>query len=65
MLPHALSMRPFSREAIFKLEVSMQHLCGLVRRCVDDYQMIEAGDKIAVGLSGGKDSLRCWRCSTS
>ena len=35
----------------------MQHLCGLVRRCVDDYQMIEAGDKIAVGLSGGKDSL--------
>ena len=50
-------MRPFSHEAIFELEVSMQHLCGLVRRCVDDYQMIEAGDKIAVGLSGGKDSL--------
>ena len=35
----------------------MQHLCGLVRRCVDDYGMIEAGDKIAVGISGGKDSL--------
>ena len=35
----------------------MQHLMGLVRRCVDDYQMIEAGDKIAVGVSGGKDSL--------
>ena len=30
---------------------------GLVRRCVDDYNMIEAGDKIAVGVSGGKDSL--------
>ena len=30
---------------------------GVVRRCVDDYHMIEAGDKIAVGVSGGKDSL--------
>lgn len=35
----------------------MQKLMGLVRRCVDDYHMIEGGDKIAVGVSGGKDSL--------
>jgi len=35
----------------------MQHLMGLVRRCVDDYNMIEEGDRIAVGVSGGKDSL--------
>ena len=35
----------------------MQKLVGLVRRCVEDYNMIEAGDKIAVGVSGGKDSL--------
>ena len=35
----------------------MQHLMGLVRRCADDYNMIEAGDRIAVGVSGGKDSL--------
>ena len=35
----------------------MQKLIGLVRRCVEDYNMIEAGDKIAVGVSGGKDSL--------
>lgn len=35
----------------------MQKLVGLVRRCVDDYHMIEEGDRIAVGVSGGKDSL--------
>ena len=35
----------------------MQRLIGLVRRCVQDYQMIQAGDKIAVVVSGGKDSL--------
>ena len=35
----------------------MQKLMGLVRRCVDDYHMIEPGDRIAVGVSGGKDSL--------
>ena len=35
----------------------MQKLMGLVRRCVDDYDMIAEGDRIAVGVSGGKDSL--------
>ena len=30
---------------------------GTVRRAVDDYHMIEEGDKVAVGVSGGKDSL--------
>ena len=35
----------------------MQKLMGLMRRCIDDYDMIQAGDKIAVGVSGGKDSL--------
>ena len=35
----------------------MQKLIGLVRRCVEDYNMIEPGDRIAVGVSGGKDSL--------
>ena len=35
----------------------MQKLMGLVRRCVEDYNMIQNGDRIAVGVSGGKDSL--------
>lgn len=35
----------------------MQYISGLVRRCVEDYDMIAPGDTIAVALSGGKDSL--------
>ncbi len=35
----------------------MQKMMGMVRRCVDDYAMISPNDKIAVGLSGGKDSI--------
>ena len=35
----------------------MQHILGLVRRCVEDYNMIEARETVAVGVSGGKDSL--------
>jgi len=35
----------------------MQKLMGLVRRCVEDYQMIKPGERLAVGVSGGKDSL--------
>ena len=35
----------------------MQKLVGLVRRCVQDYSMIVPGDRVAVGISGGKDSL--------
>lgn len=35
----------------------MQKMLSYVRRAVDHYHMIEAGDRIAVGVSGGKDSL--------
>ncbi len=35
----------------------MQHILSHVRRCVQDYDMIHSGDEIAVGVSGGKDSL--------
>lgn len=37
--------------------MKLQQLMSFVRRAVDDYQMIEEGDRIAVGISGGKDSL--------
>ena len=35
----------------------MNKLLGLVRRCAEDYRMISPGDRICVGVSGGKDSL--------
>ena len=35
----------------------MQKMLSHLRRCVDEYRMIQAGDRIAIGVSGGKDSL--------
>ena len=37
--------------------IKLQKVLSYVRRALDDYNMIEDGDKIAVGISGGKDSL--------
>lgn len=35
----------------------MRYITSLVRRAVEDYDMIADGDRVAVGISGGKDSL--------
>ena len=37
--------------------MQLQRLLSYARKAVDEYQMIEEGDHIAVGISGGKDSL--------
>lgn len=37
--------------------MKIQRLLSLTRQAIDDYGLIRPGDKIAVGISGGKDSL--------
>ena len=37
--------------------MNLQQLLSFTRKAVDEYKMIEEGDHIAVGISGGKDSL--------
>lgn len=37
--------------------MKLQQLLSYTRRALDDYSMIDDGDKIAIGISGGKDSL--------
>ena len=37
--------------------MQLKRLYSLARKAIDDYGMIEEGDRIAVGISGGKDSL--------
>ena len=37
--------------------MNLQQLMSYARRAIDDYEMISEGDHIAVGISGGKDSL--------
>lgn len=37
--------------------MKLQQLLSRTRKAIDDYNMIQEGDKIAIGISGGKDSL--------
>ena len=36
--------------------MTLQQILSPIRKAVDDFRMIKNGDKIAVGVSGGKDS---------
>lgn len=36
--------------------MKLQRLYSYVRQAIDDYNMIDEGDRIAIGMSGGKDS---------
>jgi tRNA 2-thiocytidine biosynthesis protein TtcA len=61
MLANPFDFFEMLRNARFRIlflgEFIMQQILSRVRRCIEDYDMIQAGDRIAVGVSGGKDSL--------
>ncbi|MBE5821905.1 MAG: tRNA 2-thiocytidine(32) synthetase TtcA [Clostridiales bacterium] len=40
----------------------MQKILGKMRKAIQDYNMIQENDKIAIGLSGGKDSMALLYC---
>ena len=37
--------------------MTLQRVMSLTRQAIDEYQMIQEGDRIAIGISGGKDSM--------
>ena len=37
--------------------MDLQKMLSLTRQVIDQYRLIEPNDRIAVGISGGKDSL--------
>ena len=37
--------------------MELQRLLSLTRKAIDEHNLINEGDRIAVGISGGKDSL--------
>ena len=45
----------YRKDPLFQMK--LQRLLSLLRQAIDQYQMIEHGDHIAIGISGGKDSL--------
>jgi len=46
-----------SRESTIQEPFMINKIAGAVRRCIEDYNMIKHGEEIAIGVSGGKDSL--------
>ncbi len=42
----------------------MKRILGCLRQAIEDFDMIQDGDRIAVGISGGKDSLTLLKALT-
>ena len=47
----------YNQGKTFLSEVTMQKILGYMRKAIQEYGLISSGDRILVGISGGKDSL--------
>ncbi len=54
---HLAQKLDFGGRRWYTYGMKLQKLLSFVRRCDADFKLIAAGDRVAVGLSGGKDSL--------
>ena len=52
-----IEIRRLSAGLLYSGGNRMKTVLGCIRRANEQFHMIEAGDRIAVGVSGGKDSL--------
>ncbi len=44
------------------IQIDDKRMLGAIRKGIEDYNLIKDGDKIAVGVSGGKDSMTLLYC---
>jgi uncharacterized protein (TIGR00269 family) len=56
--PAAIEIR--RHHAVFCRDHFFEHMIRQVERTIHDYRMIEQGDRVLLGVSGGKDSLALW-----
>ena len=56
--PAAIEIR--RHHAVFCKEHFFEHMVRQVERTIHDFKMMENGDRLLLGVSGGKDSLALW-----
>lgn len=56
-MPEAVGARFYTNKSGAKENHLCQRIMGMARKAITEYDMIQNGDRVAVGVSGGKDSV--------